>query len=161
MVFLSVNKSPQVSRTLLSILAVLKMLSLRWSPFVRQLPSSPVSLIILLLLYQSTNDNWYNCHLHVPWFFQFPSKVDVLILLFPFFQFYSVVSQDSKVDNFANSLFFFLIIIRSGILSKIIIIIIIPCKFFTPALTDELSLDSLWEQVSSSHQDSSQYSSQS
>ena len=40
-------------------------------------------------------------------FFQFPSKVQVLILLFTFFQFYSVVSRDSKVDNFANSLFFF------------------------------------------------------
>ena len=29
-------------------------------------------------------------------FFQFPSKVEVLILLFTFFQFYSVVSQDSN-----------------------------------------------------------------
>ena len=35
-----------------------------------------------------------------------------------FFQFYSVVSQDSKVDNFANSLFL-LIIIRSGLLVAI------------------------------------------
>ena len=33
-------------------------------------------------------------------------KVEVLILLFTFFQFYSVVSRDSKVDNFANSLLF-------------------------------------------------------
>ena len=39
-------------------------------------------------------------------FFQFPSKVKILILLFTFFQFYSVVSRDSKVDNFANVLFF-------------------------------------------------------
>ena len=39
-------------------------------------------------------------------FFQFPSKVEVLILLFTFFQFYSVVSRDSKAHNFANSLFF-------------------------------------------------------
>ena len=53
-----------------------------------------------------TNYNWYNCHLHVTSFFQFPSKVEVLILLFNFFQFYSVVSRDSKVDNFASSLFF-------------------------------------------------------
>ena len=51
-------------------------------------------------------------------FFQFSSKVDVLILLFTFFQFYSVVSQDRKVDNFANSLFL-LIIIRSGLLAEI------------------------------------------
>ena len=32
---------------------------------------------------------------------------DNLILLYTFFQFYSVISRDSKVDNFANSLFFF------------------------------------------------------
>ena len=40
-------------------------------------------------------------------FFRFPSKVEVLILLFTFFQFYSVVSRDSKVHSFANSLLFF------------------------------------------------------
>ena len=51
-------------------------------------------------------------------FFQFPSKVEVLILLFTFFQFYSVVSRDSKVDNLASSLFL-LIIIRSGFLAEI------------------------------------------
>ena len=38
-------------------------------------------------------------------FFQFSSKVDVLIPLFTFFQFYSVVSRDSKVDNFEDFLF--------------------------------------------------------
>ena len=64
--------------------------------------------------------NWYNCHLYVPQFFQFPSKVEVLILLFTFFQFYSVVCRDSKVDYFASSLFFFLlIIIKSGLLAGI------------------------------------------
>ena len=59
-------------------------------------------------------------------FFQFPSKVEVLMLLFRFFQFYSVVSQDSKIDNFANSLFFFfffffffLLIIKSGLQADI------------------------------------------
>ena len=52
--------------------------------------------------------------------FQFSSKVMVLILLFTFFQFYFVVSQDSKVDNFENFLLFFLlIIIRSGLLAEI------------------------------------------
>ena len=53
-------------------------------------------------------------------FFQFSSKVEIFFLLFTFFQFYSVVSWDSKVDNFANSLFFFflLIIIRSGLLAE-------------------------------------------
>ena len=38
------------------------------------------------------------------------------------FQFYSVVSRDSKVDNFANSLYFLVIIIRSGILVEIMLI---------------------------------------
>ena len=56
-------------------------------------------------------------------FFQFPSKVEVLILLFTFFQFYSVVSRDSKVDYFANSLLFFflllLIIIKTDLLAGI------------------------------------------
>ena len=41
------------------------------------------------------------------YFFQFPSKVEVLILLFTFFQFHSVVSRNSKVDYFASSLFYF------------------------------------------------------
>ena len=36
---------------------------------------------------------------------------------------------------------------------------IIPCKFFTPALADDLSLESEWQQVTSGLQDSSQYSS--
>ena len=39
----------------------------------------------------------------------------VLILVFTFFQFYSVVSWESKVNNFSHSLFL-LIIIRSGLL---------------------------------------------
>ena len=53
-------------------------------------------------------------------FFQFSSKVEVLILLFTFFQFYSVVTRDSKVDYFASSLFLLLlIIIKSGLLAGI------------------------------------------
>ena len=47
-------------------------------------------------------------------FFKFPWKVEVLILLFTSFQFYSMVSRHSKVHNFANSLFFLLIIKKSG-----------------------------------------------
>ena len=39
-------------------------------------------------------------------FFQLPSKVQVLILLFTFFQFYSVVHWNSKVHNSASSDFF-------------------------------------------------------
>ena len=42
----------------------------------------------------------------------------------------------------------------------IIIIIITPCEFFTPALIDGLSLESGWQQVSLSLKDFSQYSGQ-
>ena len=69
------------------------------SPFSNPLvtvPNAPITIgIIVTFMFHS--------------FFQFPSKVDVL-LLFTFFQFYSVVSRDSKVDNFAISLFFFFLI---------------------------------------------------
>ena len=41
---------------------------------------------------------------------------EILILLFTFFQFYSLISRYSKVDNFSNSLFL-LIIIRYGLLA--------------------------------------------
>ena len=44
-------------------------------------------------------------------------------------------------------------------LNKKIIIIIIVCEFFIPALADGLSLESEWQQVTSSLRDSSQYSS--
>ena len=40
------------------------------------------------------------------------------ILLFIFFQFYSVVSRDSKVYNFSSSLFLLFIIIKSGRLAE-------------------------------------------
>ena len=52
-------------------------------------------------------------------FFKFSSKVEVLILRFTFFQFYSLVSRNSGVNNFANSLFFFVYYIRYGLLAEI------------------------------------------
>ena len=56
----------------------------------------------------STSYNWYNHHFHVEQcFFQFSSKVQVLIFLFTFFQFYSAVSRDSKFLNSASPLSFF------------------------------------------------------
>ena len=105
---LSDSKSPQVSRTLLSILAVLNnavvwMVSTRpptsksSSPFSNPLitvPNAPITIGII-----------FTCMFHS--FFPFPSKVEVFILLFTFFLFYPVVYRDSKVDYFASSLFFF------------------------------------------------------
>ena len=72
-------------------------------------------------------------------FFQFSSKVEVLIFLFTFFQFCSLVNRDS-------------------IIIIIIIIIIHSLELFWSALADDFSLGSEWQQVSSSLQDSSQYS---
>ena len=97
------------------------MLLFWWSPLGCQLPNLPGPLIILYSYRaKSTNHNWYNCHLYIPLFFQFSSKVKLLISLFTFFQFYSMVRRDSKVDNFTDFLFFFLlIIIRSGLLAEI------------------------------------------
>ena len=117
---LSDSKSPQVSRTLLSILAVLKnavvwMVSTRpltsksSSPFSNPLVTVPNALITIGI--------FVTCMFHS--FFQFSSKVEVLIFLFTFFQFYSVVSRDSKVNYFANSFFLLLIIIKSGLLPGI------------------------------------------
>ena len=42
-------------------------------------------------------------------FFQFPSKILVLVSLFSFFQFYSMVCRDGKVHNSASSLFIIII----------------------------------------------------
>ena len=115
---LSDSKSPQVTRTHLTILAIFTnavvwMVSTRpptsksHKPFNNPLvtvPKAPVTIsIIVTFMFHS--------------FFQFSSKVEVPISLFTFFQFYSVVIRDSRVDNFAH--FFLLIIIRSGLLAEI------------------------------------------
>ena len=106
------SKSPQVSRTLLSILADLN------NAVVWMVSTCPIIFKSFSPCTKSTDYNLCNCHFHVPRFFQFPSKVKVFILLFTFFQFYSVVSWDSKVHNSAGYLFL-LSIIRSGCLAEI------------------------------------------
>ena len=78
------------------------MLLFGWSPHGRQLPNPPVPLIKLYLPCQKHQSQLV---LLSP-FFQFSSTFEVLISLFTFLQFYSVVSRDSKVDNFADFLFF-------------------------------------------------------
>ena len=85
------------------------MLSFRWSPLVHQLPNTPGPLRILLLLCQKHQSQLLQSSPSCSIVFQFSSKVEVLILLFTFFWFYSVVNRHSKVDNFANSLFFFFV----------------------------------------------------
>ena len=44
-------------------------------------------------------------------FFQFFSTVEILISPFTFFKFYSMVSQDGKLENFADFLFFFFLLL--------------------------------------------------
>ena len=118
---LSDSKSPQVSRTLLSILAVLGNAFI-WIVSTRP-PISKSSRPFnnsLVIVPKATITIGTNRHFHVPQPFQFSSKVEVLILLFTFLQFYSVVSWDSKVSSIAILFFFLLlIIIRSVLLAEI------------------------------------------
>ena len=116
---LSGSRSHQISRTLLSILAILNnaiilMVSARLptskssNPFNNPLVTVPKALITIGII--------------VPFMFHCFSSIlqqDRYIFLFTFFQFYSVVTRNRKVDNFANSLFLLLIIIRSGHQAKI------------------------------------------
>ena len=114
------SKSPQVSRTLLSFLAVVNNVVV-WMFYTRPLISKFTS---------PFNNPWETVQkapitngIIVTFMFLssfFPlKKVEVLIQLFIFFQFYSMISWDSKVHNFANSLFLLLIIIRSDLLVEI------------------------------------------
>ena len=93
---LSDSKSPSVSKTLPSTLAVLSN-AVIWivstrpptsRPFNNPLvivPKAPITIVkIVTFMFHS--------------FFNSLANVEVLILLFTFFQFYSVVSWDSKVD---------------------------------------------------------------
>ena len=119
---LSDSKSLQASRTLLSILAVLNN-AVVWmvytrpptskssspfnNPFVT-IPKSPITIgITVTLLFHS-----------FVLFFQFSGRVEVLTLLFPFFQLYTVISRYRKVHNFASA-FFLLITIRFDLLAEI------------------------------------------
>ena len=176
---LSDTKSPQVSWTRLRILAVLSN-AVVWivstrpptskssRPFNYHLvivPNAPITIgTIVTFMFHS--------------FFNSVARSRVLILLFTFLQIYSVVRRDSKVYNFADSLFLLLLIImRSGLLAgirwsvcmlkfhrslceSIIIIIIISllASFLTLALTCGHSLEFEWHQVCSGLQDSSDYS---
>ena len=83
------------------------MLQFGQSPLVSLFPSPQFLATILWGLTKSTNYNWYNRQFHVPQFFQFPGKVQVLIFLFAFSQFYFMIRQDSKLHNPSSSLFFF------------------------------------------------------
>ena len=114
------SKSPKVSRTCLKILAVLSN-AILWRvsthpptskssrPFNNPLvimPKAPITIgtIVAFMFYS---------------FFNSLARSRYLSLFLHYFQIYSVVCRDSKGDNFANSLFFLLIIIRSGLLAGV------------------------------------------
>ena len=116
---LSDSKSLQVSWTLLSFLAnlnnaVVWMVSTR--PLISKSSSPCTNPLVTVLRATITIGITITFIFHS--FFQFPSKVEVLIFLFVAFQFYSVVSWDSKVYTSASSLFL-LFITRSGHLDEI------------------------------------------
>ena len=113
---LSDSKSPQFLRTLLGILADLNNAVVWMVSLVLLFPSPCTSPLVTVPKAPITTNINVTFMFHS--FFQFPSKFEVFIPLFIFFQFFSVVSRDSKFHNFASSLFL-LIIIRSSRLAEI------------------------------------------
>ena len=104
---LSDSKSPQVFRALFSILAVLNN-AVVWMVSARPLiskSSSPFNNPLIIVPRAPITIGVNVTYMFHSFFFQFPSNVQVFILLFAFFQFYSVVSQNIKVHNFSSSLF--------------------------------------------------------
>ena len=105
---LSDSKSPQVFKALHSIPTLLniavstgpltsKSYSLFNNPLVN-VPKAPITIgIIVTFMFHR--------------FFLFPSKVQVLILLFTIFQLYFVIRRDCKVDNFVLSLLSLLLLL--------------------------------------------------
>ena len=113
------DKSPQISRICLRILAVLNnavILIGSTRPPTSKSSRAFNNPLIIVSIAPITIGTIVTFMFHS--FFQFSSKVEVFILLFIFIQFYSLVHRDRKVGNFANSLFL-LIIIRSGLLAGI------------------------------------------
>ena len=94
---LSDSKSPQVPRILLSILAVLNNVVV-WMLSTRPLISTSSSPFYCLLL----NVPKAPITIGVIVTYMFDSKVELFVLLFVFFHFYSVVSRYSEAHNFGD-----------------------------------------------------------
>ena len=154
---LSDSKSPQVSRTLLSILAVLNNVVL-WLVSIRP-PTS------------KSSSSFNNPLVTVP---KAPITIGIIVTCI-FHSFFNSLARSRYLSFFSHS-FSFIIIIYSlrvfhisvtwwpftgvWVTTSLIIIIIILLfwEIFSPALADGFSLKFEWSQVSCSPQDSSQYS---
>ena len=121
------SKSPQVSRTLLSIMANRNNDVFGWFLLVILFPS-PLLLVPILLLSRVVITIGITVTFMFHSFFQFSNKVLLLILLYAFFQFYS--GQQTR---------------QFSIITIIIIIIIYSWEFFTSVLADGLSLEFEWQ----------------
>ena len=118
---LSDSKSPQISKTLLSILADLNIAEVSSCPVISKSSSLCTNPLVTVARAPITIGIIVTFMFHT--FFNFLAKSLFLSFFFTFFQFYSVVSRDRKVHNSANSLLFFffflLIILRSDLLAEI------------------------------------------
>ena len=105
---LSDSKFPLVSRNLHSILANLNN-AVFWMVSTRPVISKSSSLCTnpLMTVPRAATTIGITVTFMFHSFFLFPCKIDVFILLFAVFQFYSVVSSDSKANN--SVIFFFLV----------------------------------------------------
>ena len=87
-----------------------------------------------------------------------------VIVTFMFHSFFNSLARSRYLSFFSHSFSFILWSARtakSTIWQVLFIIIIIPCEFFTAALTGGLSLKSYWQQILLGLQNYSEYSSQS
>ena len=115
---LSDSMSPEVSRTLLSILAVLNN-AVAWMVSTRPLTSKSSSPLNLdSYCSKSTNQNLYNCHLHLPQFFNSQARSMYLSFFSHSFSFI-LWSAGTAMSTILQVLFLLLISIRSVHLAEI------------------------------------------
>ena len=140
---LSDSKSPQVSRTLLSILAVFNN-AVVWMVSTRP-PTSKSSML------------FSNPLVTVP---KAPITIGIIVT-FMFHSFFNSLARSRYLSFFSHSFSFILWsagTAKSTILQIFFLLLFTPLEFFTSVLADSFSLEFEWQQVSSSLQDSSQYS---
>ena len=141
---LSDRKSPQVSRTCLSILAVFNN-AVVWMVSTR-LPTS------------KSSRPFNNPFVTVP---KAPITIGIIVT-FMFHSFFNSIARSGYLSFFSHSFSFSLWSTgseKSTLLQiSLLFLLFTPLEFFTSTLTDGFSLEFEWQQISSSVQDTSQYS---